>query len=227
MVADRLSGQGVETDSVLLADVVSVSHTRYYLMAKRVFDVVFAVVLIVILAPVWMVAGCLVALSTPGPLLYRQIRTGQRGQSFTCFKFRTMAPGAHQLRLSLAALNETTGPVFKLKRDPRVTAVGYLLRRSSIDEMPQLLNVLRGEMSIVGPRPPLPEEVVHYTQYQLGRLAVKPGLTCLWQVSGRSHIGFEEWVELDMEYIQRRSFWFDVWLILLTIPAVLTARGAF
>lgn len=197
-----------------------------YLVAKRVLDIVLAVVLILLSSPIWFVASWLVAVASPGPILFRQVRTGRNGQTFTCFKFRTMVNDALQLKLELIEFNETTGPVFKLRRDPRVTSVGYRLRRSSIDELPQLLNVLRGDMSIVGPRPPLPEEVAHYDFCQLGRLAVKPGLTCLWQVSGRSNVGFDEWMELDLEYIRRRNFWLDIWIILLTIPAVITARGA-
>lgn len=227
MVSNQLSAQGAETDSVLLADVVSVSHTGYYLMAKRVFDVGFGLLLLCVFAPVWIVAGLLVAISSPGPVLYRQYRNGQHGHPFVCYKFRTMVDDAHFQKWTLLPLNEVTGPVFKLARDPRVTIIGRWLRKTSIDELPQLLNVIRGEMSIVGPRPPLPEEVAQYTGYQLRRLEVKPGLTCLWQVSGRSHIGFDQWVELDIEYIRRRSFRYDLWLILRTIPAVLLAKGAF
>lgn len=197
-----------------------------YLFSKRLFDIGLALVAIIVTAPVWIVAAVLVALTSPGPVLFRQSRTGINGKVFTCLKFRTMVNDAHQLKLELVEFNETTGPVFKLRRDPRVTSVGYWLRRSSIDELPQLINIIRGDMSIVGPRPPLPEEVAHYDFYQLGRLAVKPGLTCLWQISGRSNLGFDEWIELDLEYIRRRNFWLDLWIIILTVPAVITARGA-
>jgi lipopolysaccharide/colanic/teichoic acid biosynthesis glycosyltransferase len=206
---------------------VEVHHRVAYTVAKRVFDIAFALVLLVLLAPVWIVAAILVRATSDGPVLYKQTRVGHHGQAFQCYKFRTMVPNAHAMKLELVALNEVSGPVFKVKRDPRVTPVGRWLRKFSIDELPQLLNILRGQMSIVGPRPPIPEEVADYTDHQLGRLAVTPGLTCLWQVSGRSHIGFDEWVELDLHYIRRRTFWYDIWLVLLTIPAVLSGRGAF
>jgi lipopolysaccharide/colanic/teichoic acid biosynthesis glycosyltransferase len=200
---------------------------RGYLRAKRVFDVFLACVLAVALSPIWLAAALAVRLTSEGPVLYRQTRVGQNGATFTCYKFRTMVHDAEERRLHLVSMNEASGPVFKIRRDPRLTRVGSWLRKSSIDELPQLWNVLRGEMSLVGPRPPLPEEVATYTSYQMGRLTVPPGLTCLWQVSGRSTIGFDEWVELDMQYIRQRSFLYDLLLILLTIPAVLTGRGAF
>ena len=203
------------------------THRRAYLASKRVFDVVFAIALLGISSPIWIAASMLVALTSPGPVLYRQARVGENGRLFTCLKFRTMVCSAEDQKVSLLQRNEVIGPVFKIKRDPRTTRIGRLLRKSNVDELPQLLNVIRGDMSIVGPRPPLPEEVAQYTNYQLGRLAVIPGITCLWQVSGRNHIGFDRWVELDMAYIRRRSFWYDLRLILLTIPAVLTGHGAF
>jgi lipopolysaccharide/colanic/teichoic acid biosynthesis glycosyltransferase len=198
-----------------------------YQVAKRLFDIVFAFVLLFSLAPIWVVSAILIRLTSPGPVIYRQVRVGEHGKTFVCLKLRTMVPDAHVQRMDIVTLNETTGPVFKIRRDPRVTRVGRFLRKLSVDEMPQLVNVIRGDMSIVGPRPPLPAEVEHYSPRQLGRLTVKPGLTCLWQVSGRSHIGFEEWVELDLRYIRRRNFWFDLWIVLRTVPAVLLARGAF
>ncbi len=138
-----------------------------------------------------------------------------------------MVAGADRMQDDLRPLNEAEGPVFKIRRDPRVTPAGRWLRKLSIDELPQLLNVLRGEMSIVGPRPPLVPEVLQYGEREHGRLAVKPGLTCLWQVSGRSLIGFERWVELDLEYIRRRGFWYDLWLVLRTVPVVVMGKGAF
>lgn len=199
---------------------------RGYAVAKRALDVSVAMLLIAVSSPIWIAAALLVGLTSPGPVLFRQTRLGLAGKPFTCFKFRSMTITAEQERERLLHLNETTGPVFKVRNDPRVTPVGKWLRRFSIDELPQLLNVLRGEMSLVGPRPPLPAEVDKYQPRQRARLAVKPGLTCIWQVAGRSAIGFEQWVELDLEYIRRRSFWFDLALILRTIPAVIRARGA-
>jgi lipopolysaccharide/colanic/teichoic acid biosynthesis glycosyltransferase len=224
---DRSTGHIADLSATRAIRAALTEHRALYARSKRVFDVILALTLIVVLSPVWITAALLVRLTTDGSVLYKQMRVGQDGRAFRCLKFQTMVPNAHAMKMELVAFNEASGPVFKLKRDPRVTPIGRWLRKLSIDEMPQLINILRGEMSIVGPRPPLPDEVAHYTERHLGRLAVRPGLTCLWQVSGRSHIGFDEWVELDLEYIERRSFWYDLWLIALTVPAVLMARGAY
>ncbi len=203
-----------------------VGERPLYDLSKRAFDAAFALTLLVMTLPVSLVAALLVRLSSPGPILFRQVRCGHEGQPFTCYKFRTMVDGASHLREVLRPLNEVDGPVFKMRNDPRITRVGRWLRRLSIDELPQLINVLRGEMSVVGPRPPLPEEVEEYGPREWRRLAVKPGLTCLWQVSGRSLIGFDEWMALDLAYVERRGFWYDVQLVLRTVPAVFTGRGA-
>jgi exopolysaccharide biosynthesis polyprenyl glycosylphosphotransferase len=205
---------------------VVMPERRLYAVAKRLFDCVLASVLLVLSAPLWVAAAALIRLTSPGPILFRQRRCGRWGREFTCYKFRTMFEGAELTRRQLEALNEVDGPVFKIRDDPRVTRVGRFLRRSSIDELPQLWNVLRGDMSIVGPRPPLPEEVARYRPRDLQRLAVTPGLTCLWQIKGRSQIKFDEWVRLDLEYIRRRSLWLDFVIVLRTIPAVLSGRGA-
>jgi lipopolysaccharide/colanic/teichoic acid biosynthesis glycosyltransferase len=197
-----------------------------YAVAKRVFDIVFAAVLLVVTLPVWIVTAILIRATTPGPIIFRQTRVGQGGRVFTCFKFRTMVADAEQRRDEVLHLNEMSGPVFKAKGDPRITRVGKWLRKTSIDELPQLINVLKGEMSVVGPRPPLPGEVAQYGDFEWRRLAVKPGLTCLWQVSGRSNIGFEQWVALDVEYIRRRGFWYDLTLVVRTVVVVILCRGA-
>jgi lipopolysaccharide/colanic/teichoic acid biosynthesis glycosyltransferase len=152
---------------------------------------------------------------------------GKDGREFTFYKFRSMHTNADLRRNELAHLNETDGPVFKMREDPRITAVGRILRRTSIDEAPQFWNVLRGDMSLVGPRPPLPSEVMHYDAKQWQRLMVWPGITCIWQVSGRSDLDFATWVDMDLEYIRRWSPWLDVALLLRTIPAVLSGRGAY
>ena len=199
----------------------------WYEKAKRAFDITLSSMLLALGLPIWLAAALLIRLTSPGPIILRQVRCARGGRRFTFYKFRTMVDGAHKHKARLSHMNEIPGPAFKLRDDPRVTRVGRWLRRSSIDEIPQLLNVLRGDMSIVGPRPPLPEEVEHYSSHELRRLAVKPGLTCLWQVSGRSLIDFKEWVGLDLEYIGRRSFRLDLLIVLRTIPAVLTGRGAF
>jgi len=196
-------------------------------VAKRGFDLVIASVLLVGTMPLWLGVAWLIAATTPGPVLLRQRRCGRGGRHFTCYKFRSMVMQAEALRGELLVLNEMSGPVFKIRRDPRVTRVGRWIRKTSIDELPQLVNVLRGEMSIVGPRPPLPAEVATYDTQVWRRLSVQPGLTCLWQISGRSRIGFDEWVSLDLEYIRRRSFWLDLEIVLRTIPAVLSGRGAY
>lgn len=224
---DRFSGSVASATALQAIQSTVSGPRRAYAVSKRIFDVCFSLLLLLVLSPVWITAAVMVRISSDGPILYKQLRVGRDGQAFRCLKFRTMVPNAHSMKMELVAFNEASGPIFKLKRDPRVTPVGLWLRKLSIDEMPQLINVIRGDMSIVGPRPPLPDEVAQYTGRQLGRLAVTPGLTCLWQVSGRSHIAFDEWVELDLQYIRRRSFWYDLWLVVLTIPAVLTARGAF
>ena len=164
--------------------------------------------------------------TTPGPVFYRQIRCGLYGRKFELVKFRTMVDWAEEKLKEVIHLNEMDGPVFKMRNDPRVTRVGQYLRKFSIDELPQLWNVLKVEMSLVGPRAPLPDEVQHYAIKQRRRLSVKPGITCLWQISGRSDIDFQRWMELDLEYIDNWSFWLDIQIIVKTIPAVLMGRGA-
>jgi lipopolysaccharide/colanic/teichoic acid biosynthesis glycosyltransferase len=195
-------------------------------MSKRVLDLVLASALLLAMLPVWLLVALLVRLSSPGPILFRQTRCGEGGLPFTFYKFRTMVLDAEARLHEVQHLNERQGPAFKAAHDPRVTPVGRWLRRSSLDELPQLLNVLRGEMSLVGPRPPLPAEVAKYTPYHWGRLAVRPGITGLWQVRGRELADFDAWVALDLEYIRRRSLRLDCWLLLCTIPAVLHHRGA-
>jgi lipopolysaccharide/colanic/teichoic acid biosynthesis glycosyltransferase len=168
-----------------------------------------------------------IKLTSGGNVLFRQTRCGLNGRFFTLYKFRTMVEDAEERRAGLLHLNEMKGgPVFKLKSDPRVTWFGRFLRRYSLDELPQLWNVLRGDMSLVGPRPPIPEEVAQYQRWQRRRLAMKPGLTCLWQVSGRNELDFDRWMQLDLEYIDSWSPWLDFKILLRTIPAVLSGKGA-
>jgi lipopolysaccharide/colanic/teichoic acid biosynthesis glycosyltransferase len=178
------------------------------------------------LLPLFLVVGLLIKLTSKGPILFKQERVGLNGKSFRMLKFRSMVVNAEQLKARLEALNEQSGPVFKMKNDPRITSVGRFIRRYSIDELPQLINVLRGDMSIVGPRPPVPKEVAKYEPWQRRRLSVRPGLTCIWQVSGRNHISFQDWMYLDMRYIDHWSLSQDFDLILRTVPVVLTGRGA-
>ncbi len=204
------------------------ARSTFYLAAgKRALDVVGALVGLVVGAPLLLLVALCIKLESRGPVLYRSKRVGRGGRVFTFYKLRSMVDGADRSRHHLSHLNETDGPVFKIARDPRVTRIGRFLRTTSIDEMPQLINVLRGDMSLVGPRPPLAEEVAQYEPWQLRRLDVRPGLTCLWQISGRSRIGFQEWMRLDLEYIRMQSFGLDLKILVRTIPAVLSREGAY
>ncbi len=196
------------------------------LVIKRAVDFVVAAACLAILSPLIVVTAVAVKLTSPGPVFYRQKRCGLYGRKFTLVKFRTMIPGAEDRLWEIKHLNEMDGPVFKMRNDPRVTPLGRLLRKFSVDEIPQFWNVMKGEMSLVGPRAPLPEEVAHYSIRQRRRLSVKPGITCLWQVSGRSEIDFEKWMDLDLHYIDNWSLWLDFRIMLRTIPAVFTGRGA-
>ena len=181
---------------------------------------------LLVLSPLLLCVALLIKLTSKGPIIFKQARVGLHGRPFNIFKFRTMVVNAEQLKDQLEERNEQTGPVFKMKNDPRVTPIGRLLRKHSIDELPQLINVLRGDMSVVGPRPPLPSEVAKYEGWQLRRLSVRPGLTCIWQVSGRNQISFQEWMFLDMRYIDHWSLTEDLSLILRTLPQVLVGKGA-
>lgn len=199
-----------------------------YEFSKRVLDCLGAGVGLLLLTPLFLLLSLLIRLDSRGPVLFSQTRVGKDGEEFRCWKFRSMFVDAEARKAELAAANEMAGGViFKMKRDPRITRVGRFIRKASIDELPQLWNVLAGDMSLVGPRPPVPQEVAQYTPYERQRLAVKPGLTCFWQVSGRSDLPFDEQVKLDIHYTQVRCFRLDIELLLRTIPAVLFARGAY
>ncbi len=200
---------------------------RAYEIAKRAMDVVLALALLVLLAPLMLLVAAAVKLTSRGGVIFRQSRAGINGRPFVMYKFRTMHVGAEDARGEILHLNEKDGPVFKIARDPRLTPVGGLLRRSSLDELPQLINVLRGQMSLVGPRPLwMPEAQRTVGQARL-RMAVKPGLTCLWQVSGRSELSYHEWVKLDLHYVRNRGMLLDLAILLQTVPAVISARGAY
>ena len=199
----------------------------YTAYGKRIIDLVVASVAFVISVPVLGLFFALIKLDSHGPVLYRSLRLGKNGKPFVFYKLRSMYNGAHESKCNLLHLNEVDGPVFKLSNDPRITKVGRFMRKTSIDELPQLLNVIKGEMSLVGPRPPIPEEVQKYEPWQKARLNVKPGLTCLWQISGRSRLGFDEWMRLDIEYITHQSFQLDMRILLRTIPAVISREGAY
>jgi exopolysaccharide biosynthesis polyprenyl glycosylphosphotransferase len=197
-------------------------------IAKRLFDIAASATALLLLSPLFLIVALLIRLDSKGPIFFSQSRVGKQGQKFRFWKFRSMSIDAEKHKAALRKLNQMQGGVlFKMKNDPRITRVGSFIRKSSIDELPQLWNVLIGDMSLVGPRPPLPDEVAQYTFFQRQRLEVTPGITCIWQVSGRSEIPFAQQVKMDLEYIANQSFWYDMGLLLKTIPAVLKTRGAF
>jgi exopolysaccharide biosynthesis polyprenyl glycosylphosphotransferase len=199
----------------------------YEAFFKRLLDLVLASLGLVASAPIWLAIVIAIRLDSPGRVIFVQDRVGLRGRRFRFYKFRSMHIDAEQRLAEVQSSNEATGPVFKMRRDPRVTKVGGLLRRSSLDELPQLINVLKGDMSLVGPRPPLPKEVEYYQLNDMVRLSVRPGLTCLWQIRGRSTVSFEQWMEFDREYVRKMSFWLDLSILVRTVGAVLSARGAY
>lgn len=202
------------------------SHSPEMLSIKRASDVLFAVIGIIVTAPIMTLCAIVIKATSKGPVLFRQCRSGLNGREFLMFKFRTMDAEAEARQAEIAHMNESEGPVFKIENDPRVTHIGRFLRRWSIDELPQLFNVLWGDMSFVGPRPPLPSEVVRYDRWQRRRLSMRPGLTCLWQIKGRHRIGFEEWMKLDLFYIDNWSLKLDFLILCRTISTVLAGTGA-
>ncbi len=215
-----------EMDGLPMLAFTSAPTDEVALLFKRAFDVVLSAVALLVLSPVFVATALAVRFDSPGPIFFRQTRVGKNGRPFKMLKFRSMHVDAEARLESLRAMNEASGPVFKMRNDPRTTRVGRFIRRTSLDELPQFLNVLAGEMSIVGPRPPVPAEVKQYQRWQRRRLSVKPGITCTWQVSGRSDISFEQWMKLDLEYIDTWSLWQDVQICFRTLPAVLLSRGA-
>ena len=200
------------------------------LASKRVIDIVLATVGVIILTPLWLVVALLIRISDRGPAFFKQTRVGKNGQTFTMYKFRTMRVDAEQVKASLEAANRAdvgagNSVMFKMRDDPRVTRVGRVLRKTSIDELPQLFNVIKGDMSLVGPRPPLPSEVATYEPHVMGKFSVRPGITGLWQISGRSNLSWEETVQLDLDYAATRTVGLDMWILLPRGPGVV-GRGA-
>tara|TARA_R110002049_G_scaffold72490_2_gene187109 strand:+ start:127385 stop:128173 length:789 start_codon:yes stop_codon:yes gene_type:complete len=229
------TGHSRSTNGLRLAREIQIEHEstltipiRVYEMLKRAFDIVAATMLLLILSVPLLVIGLIIRLSDGGSMFFVQTRIGRFGRPFKCYKLRTMVSDAERIKDELSEINDHGQSItFKIRRDPRITPIGRLLRKTSIDELPQLLNVLRGEMSLVGPRPAVPREVRQYTYRDHQRLSVQPGLTCVWQVSGRGDVSFDGQVEMDLDYINRRSFSLDLKLLVLTIPAVLSTRGAY
>ena len=201
--------------------------SRGYLIAKRVMDVVICGVGLVLLSPLLALIALWVKMDSQGPVLFKQLRIGRHQKPFYCLKFRSMTVDAEARRRELEHLNEVDGPVFKIRDDPRVTRAGRILRKLSLDEFPQLWNVMTGEMTLVGPRPPLPAEVEKYEPWMLQRLEVTPGITCFWQISGRSNVTFDEWMRMDLDYIRQCSIMTDIKILVRTIPAVLFGKGVY
>lgn len=222
----REKGVRRAVEEIITLGVVSPRHLGVQ-RAQRVLDILACSLLLFLLLPVFAVLALWICLDSRGPILFIQKRVGKDGEGFPFYKFRSMVPDAEARRQTLEHHNERNGPVFKMRNDPRITRSGRFLRKFSLDELPQLLNVLKGDMSLVGPRPALPNEVAQYSSRARLRLAVLPGVTGLWQVSGRSNLSFERSIELDLYYIQHQSLWLNLRILLMTIPAVLTGDGAY
>lgn len=206
---------------------IQTNNSIFYIVSKRIIDIIGSLAGLIFLSPLFLIVAILIKLEDPkGKVFFSQERNGKYPGTFKMYKFRSMVHNAEELLENLMEKNEQTGPVFKIKEDPRITRIGKFIRKTSIDELPQLFNVLRGDMSLVGPRPPIPREVEQYTTYQMQRLGVKPGLTCLWQVGGRNSVDFDGWVELDIEYIKNRSLWLDIKLIIKTVFVLFGDRNA-
>lgn len=201
--------------------------TISYLILKRIIDIIGSIIGIVLVSPVLLVTAVLIKLESKGRIFFSQTRVGLHGKEFKIYKFRSMVDGAEALRKSIEHKNEMSGPMFKVRGDPRITKIGRFIRKTSIDELPQLINVLKGEMSLVGPRPSLPSEVEKFESWMLKRLEVKPGLTCYWQVSGRNNICFEDWMKLDIDYVNNRNMQLDIKLIFKTIILLFGDKNAY
>ncbi|WP_139903722.1 sugar transferase [Clostridium thermarum] len=221
----------VKMEEILSEELEAVSEESmeksagYYVM-KRIIDLVLSIIGIVALSPLMILTAIAIKLDSKGPAIFSQNRVGKDGNLFKMYKFRSMVINAEELKDKLLDKNEMSGPMFKMKNDPRITRIGKFIRKTSIDELPQLFNVIRGDMSLVGPRPNLPREVKEFNEYQKKKLLAKPGITCYWQIMGRSSIGFEEWMELDIKYIRDRSIWLDIKLIFRTFFVLFGDKNA-
>ena len=197
-----------------------------YNLSKRIIDIIGSLIGLILLSPILIIVGILIKFESKGPIVFTQKRVGKDGKEFDMYKLRSMVVNAEEIKEKLKEQNEMSGPMFKMKDDPRITKVGKFIRKTSIDELPQLVNVLKGDMSLVGPRPSLPNEVKEFETWMLKRLNVKPGLTCYWQVMGRNNIDFEDWMKLDVKYVNERSFWLDIKLIFKTVFVLFGDRNA-
>ncbi|EEH96849.1 sugar transferase [Clostridium tertium] len=197
-----------------------------YNLSKRIIDIIGSLIGLILLSPILIIVGILIKFESKGPIVFTQKRVGKDGKEFDMYKLRSMVVNAEEIKEKLKEQNEMSGPMFKMKDDPRITKVGKFIRKTSIDELPQLVNILKGDMSLVGPRPSLPNEVKEFETWMLKRLNVKPGLTCYWQVMGRNNIDFEDWMKLDVKYVNERSFWLDIKLIFKTVFVLFGDRNA-
>ena len=207
-------------------DNIDENRKRIYEISKRAIDIIGAGSGLLLLSPVIAIVACAVKFTSKGTVFFSQKRVGKNGELFDMYKFRSMVVNAEELKEKLAHQNEMSGPMFKMKDDPRVTKVGKFIRKTSLDELPQLWNVLKGDMSLVGPRPSLPKEVAQFEKWMYKRLSVKPGLTCFWQVSGRNNIDFEDWMKLDIKYVDERNIWIDIKLIFKTVLVLFGDKNA-
>ncbi len=215
-----------DINGIPLLEFKTTEGEEWQLLLKRLFDIIFSLIGVVVAFPIFIVLVVVIKCFSPGPAIFKQVRSGLNGRRFVMYKFRTMVNGAEGKRKELTSFNEIDGPAFKMRNDPRITGLGRFLRRTSLDELPQLFNVIKGDMSIVGPRPPVPSEVAKYEVWQRRRLSMKPGLTCFWQANGRNNVDFDRWMRMDLEYIDNWSLVLDVKILLKTIPAVLFSIGA-
>lgn len=226
LLADRQSPAATQTFSGVQS-ALDLPSTPVYDVLKRLLDFLVALVAIIVTLPLMITVAILIKLDSRGPVLFKQQRLGRDTRTFPMLKFRTMYANSESIPTELLRKNESTGPLFKMRHDPRITRTGRFLRRTSLDELPQLFNILAGHMSLVGPRPPLPRELAGFDTIQRLRLRVLPGLTGLWQVNGRSDLPFDDMVRLDLRYIEERSFWLDVIILLKTLPSVIAGKGAY
>ena len=208
-------------------ELITKDERKIYLIAKRLLDILGSLLGIICLSPIFLITAIAIKLESKGSIIFKQKRVGLNGKEFEMYKIRSMVIDAEKIKPLLEENNEMSGPMFKMKNDPRITKVGKFIRKTSIDELPQLINILKGDMSLVGPRPSLPKEVEQFESWMKRRLEVKPGLTCYWQVSGRNSIGFEDWMKLDIKYVEERNFWIDIKLIFKTVGVLFGDKNAF
>lgn len=215
-----------DKEKSLEIQVINKENRLMYNVTKRLIDIFLSLLGLIIVSPIMLIVAILIKLESTGPVIFSQKRVGLNGKEFNMFKFRSMVQNAEELKEKLQKKNEMSGPMFKMREDPRVTKVGKFIRKTSIDELPQLINILKGEMSLVGPRPSLPKEVAKFEPWMLERLNVKPGLTCYWQVSGRNNIDFENWMKLDIKYVKDRNLGLDIKLIFKTFFVLFGDKNA-